>query len=222
MKTKFLTLVAAVAGTLFALAAGPASAAIYPAGNSAAGEAQVASCAGCHGMDGNSAMGAFPKLAGLGEKYLTKQLMDIRDGKRVIVEMTGQLNGKSDQDLADMAAFYDSQGRQLSGSKQIELIGSSISGDEAIAFGASLYRGGNVDVGIPSCTGCHAPNGAGNEPAGYPALGGQHADYIAKQLRQFRDGLRHNDGEAKVMRGVAERMSNREIDALANYIAGLH
>jgi cytochrome c553 len=148
--------------------------------------------------------------------------MDVRDGKRVIVEMTGMLDGKSDQDLADMAAFYDSQSRQLSGSKQIELIGSSISGDQAIEFGASLYRGGNFEVGIPSCAGCHAPNGDGNDPAGYPALGGQHADYIAKQLRQFRDGLRHNDGEAKVMRGVAERMSNREIDALANYIAGLH
>jgi len=219
MNRKFLTL---VAGTLFALAAGSASAAIYPVGDAAAGESQVASCAGCHGMDGNSAMGAFPKLAGLGEKYLAKQLMDIRDGKRVIVEMTGQLTGKTDQQLADMAAFYDGKARQLSGAKQIELVGSSISGDEAIAFGASLYRGGNLQVGIPSCTGCHAPNGAGNEPAGYPALGGQHADYIAKQLRLFRDGLRHNDGEAKVMRGVAERMSNREIDALANYIAGLH
>ena len=222
MNTKFLSLVGVVAGTLLVISAGSASAAIYPQGDAAAGEPLVASCAGCHGMDGNSAMGAFPKLAGLGEKYLTKQLMDVRDGKRVIVEMTGLLDGMSDQQLADMAAFYDGQQRQLSGAKQIELIGSSMTGDEAIALGQSLYRGGNLQVGIPSCAGCHAPSGAGNDPAGYPALGGQHADYIAKQLRMFRDGLRHNDGEAKVMRGVAERMSNREIDALANYIAGLH
>lgn len=222
MNTKFLNLVGVIASALLAVAAGSVNAAIYPKGDAMAGEGLVASCAGCHGMDGNSAMGAFPKLAGLGEKYLTKQLMDVRDGNRVIVEMTGMLDGMSDQQLADMAAFYDAKERQLSGAKQIELVGSSISGDEAIALGESLYRGGNLEVGIPSCTGCHAPSGAGNDPAGYPALGGQHADYIAKQLRMFRDGLRHNDGEVKVMRGVAERMSNREIDALANYIAGLH
>ena len=222
MNTKFFNWVGIFAGTLLALAAGSVTAAVYPKGDAAAGEPLVASCAGCHGMDGNSAMGAFPKLAGLGEKYLTKQLMDVRDGKRQIVEMTGILDGMSDQQLADMAAFYNGKNRQISGAKQIQLVGSSMSGDEAIALGESLYRGGNPDIGIPSCTGCHAPNGAGNGPAGYPALGGQHADYIAKQLRMFRDSLRHNDGEAKVMRGVAERMSNREIDALANYIAGLH
>jgi len=191
----------------------------FAAGNADAGKSKTMVCAACHGADGNSAAPNFPKLAGLGEKYLLKQMKDVRDGERNIVEMTGMLNGLSDQDLADIAAYYDSQTRQLSGAKE-----------EKLALGEKIYRGGNIETGVPACTGCHSPAGNGNAPGGYPALGGQHAAYIAKQLRAFRTAAhdledpagRANDGDAAVMRGVAAHMSNQEIDAVANFISGLH
>lgn len=189
------------------------------AGDAAAGKSMTAVCAACHGGDGNSAAANFPKLAGLGEKYLLKQLKDIRDGKRAIAEMTGQLTNLSDQQLADVAAFYSEQTRSISGAKDVSL-------DK----GERVYRGGNIHTGVPACTGCHSPSGNGNTPAGYPALGGQHAQYIAKQLRAFRTGAhdpknaqaRTNDGDIRVMRDVAAAMNDVEIDAVANYISGLH
>ena len=191
------------------------------AGDAAAGQAKSAACAGCHGADGNSVVAGFPKLAGLGEKYLVKQMQDIRDGGRNVVEMTGMLNGMSDADLADIAAHFDAKARQLSGAKDITLAGSDMTADEVLRFGERVYRGGNIETGVSGCTGCHSPSGNGNAPAGYPALGGQHADYIEKQLRLFRSNERTNDGEAKVMRGVAARMNDKEIKAVANYISGL-
>ncbi|MFA5493215.1 MAG: c-type cytochrome [Porticoccaceae bacterium] len=188
------------------------------AGDAAAGQGKVAACAACHASDGNSPAPTFPKIAGLGEKYLLKQLQDIKSGVRPVPEMTGQLDAMSDQDLADIAAYYNAQTRQLSGSKEVKL-----------ELGESIYRGGNVHTGVAACIGCHSPSGNGNAPAGYPALGGQFADYIAKQLRAFRTAAhdaedpsgRSNDGDAQVMRGVAARMTDQEISAVANYIAGL-
>lgn len=187
-------------------------------GDAAAGQGKTAMCAGCHGADGNSAAPNFPKLAGQGEKYLTKQLQDIKAGDRPVLEMTGMLNAFSDQDLADIAAFYASKAIQMSGAKEAGL-------DK----GERVYRGGNLDTGVPACTGCHSPAGKGNAPAGYPALGGQFAAYTAKQLRAFRTGAhdpenpaaRTNDGESRVMRGVAAQMSDVEIEAVANFLAGL-
>lgn len=189
------------------------------AGNAEAGKAKTMVCAACHGADGNSPAPTFPKLAGLGEKYLLKQLQDIKAGDRKIPEMTGMLDALSNQDLADIAAFYDSQPRQLSGAKEAKL-----------EQGEKLYRAGNIQAGIPACIGCHSPAGNGNKPAGYPALGGQYSAYIAKQLRAFRTAAndpedpagRANDGDIAVMRGVAARMTDQEIDAVANYISGLH
>ncbi len=188
-------------------------------GNAEAGQSKVATCTACHGADGNSPAPTFPKLAGLGEKYLLKQMQDIKAGDRKVPEMTGMLDSLSEQDLMDIAAYYDSQERQLSGAKDVKL-----------ALGERIYRAGNIDTGVPACTGCHSPAGNGNDPAGYPALGGQFADYIAKQLRAFRTAAhdpedpagRLNDGDIAVMRGVAARMNNQEIDAVANFIAGLH
>lgn len=187
-------------------------------GDAAAGQGKTALCAGCHGADGNSAVANFPKLAGQGEKYLIKQLQDIKDGTRPIPEMTNMLNGFEDQDLADIAAFYASKAIQMSGAKE-----------ENLDRGERVYRGGNLDTGVPACTGCHSPSGQGNAPAGYPALGGQFAQYTAKQLKAFRTGAhdpenpaaRTNDGDTKVMRGVAAQMSDVEIEAVANFIAGL-
>ena len=191
------------------------------AGDAAAGESKVAMCAGCHGSDGNSMVASFPKLAGIGEKYMTQQLRMVKSGERVIVEMTGILNGSSDQDLQDMAAYYDSKTRQTSGAQDITLVGIS-SPEEALDYGENVYRGGNMKTGVAACTGCHSPSGNGNGPAGYPGLGGQHADYIEKQLLAYRRGERASGGNAIIMQGVAANLSDREIKAVANYISGLN
>jgi cytochrome c553 len=191
---------------------------VFASGDPAAGESKIAMCAGCHGGDGNSVVPSFPKLAGQGEKYLTKQLKDVKYGRRKIASMTGILDSFSEQDLSDMAAYYASKKMQISGAQE-----------ENLQLGEAIYRGGNIETGVPACTGCHSPSGQGNSPAGYPMLGGQYAQYTAKQLRAWRtgahdpenEGARNNDGDSKIMRGVAEHMSDIEIDAVANFIAGL-
>ena len=170
---------------------------------------------------GNSMVPSFPKLAGLGEKYMTAQLRMIKSGERVIVEMTGILDASTDQDLQDMAAFYDSKAMVISGAQDITLVGIS-DPDEALDFGENVYRGGNMKTGVAACTGCHSPSGKGNNPAGYPALGGQYADYIEKQLLAYRRGERVSGENAKIMQGVAANLSDKEIKAVANYISGLN
>lgn len=192
------------------------------AGDAEAGKDISVSCSGCHGSDGNSPAPSFPKIAGLGEKYLYKQLLDIQSGARPVVEMTGQLDGKSDQDLRNLAAYFNSNKIQLSGAKPQKVkVNSGIEVD-GLVLGERIFRAGNHETGTPSCTGCHSPRGLGNDPAGFPRLSGQYAEYIAKQLRDFRAGERVNDGDSKTMRQVAEHMSDAEIDAVANYISGLN
>ena len=190
-------------------------------GNAAEGAAKIAVCAGCHGMDGNSLVPIFPRLSGLGEKYLYMQLKHVQKGERVIASMTGILDASSDQDLWDMAAYFNEKERQLSGSKDITFTGVDDPKD-ALALGERIYRGGNLRSKVPACTGCHSPSGSGNGPAGYPALGGQHADYIEQQLLAYRNGERDSGNNAKIMQGVAEYLSDGEIKAVANYIAGLN
>ena len=180
------------------------------AGNASAGKSKVASCGACHGDDGNSLIPANPKLAGQGEKYLLKQLQDVQRGDREIALMTGQLDNFSEQDLADIAAFYASQ-TQTKGAADAKWV----------ELGRELYRNGNHERGIPACMGCHGPAGDGNAPAGYPLIAGQHTDYLATQLRYFSVGTRQNDGESKTMRAIAERMNENEIQAVASYVAGL-
>lgn len=185
-------------------------------GDAAAGKAQTAVCGACHGPDGNSAVPTFPKLAGQGEKYLLKQLRDIRDGARPVPTMAGQLDGKSNQDLADIAAYFASQTR-TGGQTDPALL----------ALGESVYRGGIPERKVAACTACHSPTGSGNAPAGFPALAGQHADYIAAQLIAYRKGYedetgRTNDGDIRIMRTTAFGLSDKEIQAVASYAAGLH
>ncbi len=179
------------------------------AGDASAGSKKVAVCGACHGNDGNSQLEANPKLAGQGEKYLLKQLKDIKSGKREIAMMQGLLNNMSEQDLADIAAFYGSK-TQTQGAAKAEFI----------ELGKEMYRNGNHERGIPACAGCHGPSGNGNAPAGYPKVSGQHAAYIATQLRYFAEGKRENDAE-RVMRAIAERMNENEIKAVSSYIQGL-
>jgi cytochrome c553 len=182
----------------------------HAAGDAGAGKAKAAACGACHGADGNSVVGTFPKLAGQGEKYLLKQMKDIRGGARMIPAMAGQVDNMSDQDLADIAAYYAGLSQSPSASK-----------DENLALGEQIYRAGNAEVGITACTACHSPRGLGNAPAGFPRIAGQHAEYIATQLKAFQTEARTNDGDSKIMRGVVARMSDKEIAAVANYVAGL-
>ena len=181
------------------------------AGDPAAGQAKTAICAACHGADGNSPAPNFPKLAGQGERYLTKQLLDIKSGRRPVPEMTGMLASLDDQGMADVAAWFASQ-KPTIGAADPNLV----------AAGQALFRGGNLALGLPACTGCHAPDGTGNAAAGFPHLGGQHAQYLSKQLTDFREGNRSNDGDSLVMRSIAAKLSNKDIEALAAYVQGLH
>jgi len=184
-------------------------------GDAAAGEAKAVTCGACHGVDGNSAVPTFPKLAGLGEKYLLKQMKDIRDGRRPVAVMAGQVDNMSDQDLADIAAFYDQKVRT-----------SEMADEDLVAMGRSIYMSGIMDRKVAACSGCHSPTGKGNAPGGFPALAGQHADYIATQLTMFRKGYedpagRTNDGDSKIMRTTAFELSDLEIKAVASYASGL-
>ncbi|MCH9691267.1 MAG: cytochrome c4 [Gammaproteobacteria bacterium] len=191
------------------------------AGDAQAGQAKATACAACHNTDGNSLASTFPKIAGLGEKYLYKQLRDIKDGERSVPEMTGQLDHFNDQDLADIAAFFAAQSIQLSGSEAFSVMLNNGDNVDGLMLGRKIFRSGNKESGVPACMGCHSPTGKGNEPAGYPRLSGQYAQYIEKQLTAFREGSRANDGVNRTMRTVAKQLSNAEIKALANYVAGL-
>jgi cytochrome c553 len=155
-------------------------------------------------------MPSFPKLAALGEKYLYKQLMDVKEGRRVIVQMTGILDPLNEQDLRDIAAYYDAQ---------VPTMG--VADADLAVRGQEIYRGGDLATGLPACTGCHSPTGKGNDPAGFPRLAGQHAEYITTQLTNFREGVRNNDGDAMIMRTIAGRLSNRDIEAVSSYVQGL-
>lgn len=191
------------------------------AGDAEAGKTKSAVCAGCHGMDGNSQIAQYPKLAGQGEKYLVKQLLDMKSGDRVVNEMLGFLPPLNEQDIEDISAYYASLPATLNQAKP-----------ELVELGKQIYLGGNKDTGVTACAGCHSPTGAGNDPAGFPKLGGQHADYIMVQLKKFQLGARHegtpvaearvNDGETRMMRDIAFRMKDFEIEAVASYISGLH
>ena len=184
----------------------------HGAGDPEAGEANAQVCAGCHGAGGAKPIAPnYPKLSGLGEEYLHHQLTLIKDGKRVIASMTGLLNGRSDQDLQDLAAYFDQQDMPL-GQANADLV------DQ----GKSLYRGGNMASGVPACAGCHSPTGTGIEAAGYPRLSGQNADYVVKQLTAYRDGERDAGQNASIMMDVASKLTDQEIEAVASYVSGLN
>lgn len=185
-------------------------------GDAAAGKDKAMLCVACHGPDGNTPMGNtpvtnWPKLAGQGQRYLQKQLTEIRDEVRNIPEMTFIVKQFNDQDLADIAAFFSSQTTTI-----------GTTDPELAERGRALFLGGKLEDGMPACIGCHGPNGKGLAAAAYPRLSGQHYEYTKKQLTDFREGNRVNDGDAMTMRMVAAKLSNKDIEALASYIQGLH
>jgi cytochrome c553 len=211
LATYFLTALLAV--TAFSSqAAAPAAPAAAPAKvvkpDLVAGEAKfTALCAACHGADGNSGTPVNPKLAQQHPEYLVKQLQEFKSGVRKNAIMQGFASQLSDADMKNIAFWAATQKSKPGFAKDKELV----------ALGERIYRGGLADRQIAACAGCHSPNGAGN-PVQYPRLGGQHADYTAAQLTGFRDGVRKNNLQ---MTQVASKLNDREILALADYIAGL-
>jgi len=165
------------------------------------------SCASCHNADGNSAIAANPKLAQQHPEYILKQLQDFKSGKRKSAIMKPLASALSDEDMRNVAWFVGAKKVKPGFAKEKDLV----------ALGEKIYRGGIGERQIPACAGCHSPNGAGI-PAQYPRLGGQHADYTMAQLTLFRDGTRQNSPQ---MNGVAAKLNDREIKAVADYIAGL-
>jgi cytochrome c553 len=201
---------AAIAAVLAASPAFAAQGNAPKAGDAAKGQAIAASvCAACHGTDGNSPISANPNLAGQHPEYLVKQLQNYKSGERKNPIMTGIASTLSDDDMRNVAAYYAAQGPRLGAARDAKLA----------SAGQTLYRGGNSASGVAACSGCHSPSGAGI-PVQYPRLKGQHGEYTAAQLKAFRSGERAND-PASMMRGVAARMSDAEIAAVAEYISGL-
>lgn len=171
-------------------------------------------CAGCHGADGNSAQTANPSLAGQHADYTLKQLMNFKpqDGKapeRANAVMAAIVAPVSTDDLRGLAAYFEGQKPRSRAARDPQLV----------KLGQAIYRGGNAARGIAACTACHGPNGAG-VPAQFPRLAGQYAEYTVAQLKAFRAGERSNDPN-RMMRALAEKLSDREIAAVAEYIAGL-
>ena len=167
----------------------------------------TAVCGACHTFDGSRGSPANPILQGQHPEYLVKQLTEFKAGKRDNAIMKGFASALSDEDMKNVAAFYAGKAAKPGFAKN----------KATVALGEKIYRGGIADRSVPACAGCHSPSGAGN-PAQNPRLAGQHADYTAAQLTAFRDGVRKNNA---LMSGVAAKLNDREIKALADYIAGL-
>ena len=185
---------------------------VQAAGNAEAGKTKAASCGGCHGMDGNSVVPTFPKLAGQGEKYIAKQLAEFKaNTSRKNDMMLGMSAALSEQDMADIGAYYAAQ----------KLAGPSPADQDKATLGKQLYKGGDLTSGIPACQACHGPKGGGVAGSGYPQVGGQYVEYTLAQLKAFRDGTRTND-DKELMRSIVKDMTDEQFEALANYIATLH
>lgn len=181
------------------------------AGNAEAGKTKSAVCAACHGVDGNSgANPVWPKLAGQHPNYIIQQLQDFKAGKRIDTMMAPMAAPLSEEDMADLAAYFNGQQRTI-GEADANLV----------AEGEKLYRAGNAASGVSACSACHGPTGSGNPLSNFPSLSGQGAAYVVKALKDFRSGTRNNDA-AGMMRDVASRLTDAEIDAVAQYVQGLH
>jgi cytochrome c553 len=215
------TLLAALAVATLAVlpATARADAAAAAAAHAEAGAAKAAVCAACHGANGNSVNPEWPNLAGQGVAYTTEQLKLFRAGHRNNLVMYPLAMALTDEDIRDLAAYFARQ------------TPTGLEADPAtLALGKRLYRGGDPARGIPSCTGCHGPNGLGNLTAGYPKLRGQHATYTIKQLNDYATEQRYvnvTTGEktrsrnGHMMVTVSQRLTDEEKAALANYIQGL-
>jgi len=186
------------------------STSLMAAGNVAAGKSKAMMCAACHGADGNSPSDMFPKLAGQGEAYLVKQLIEFKSGVRSNAVMAPMVATLSEQDMADIAAYFSSK----------TITPGAVSEDLA-TIGQQIYRAGNKESGLPACMACHGPSGAGVPAAKWPALSGQYSAYVEAQLKSFAAGTRSNDPNS-MMRDIASKMTAEEMTAVAAYVSGLH
>jgi cytochrome c553 len=195
-------LAATISGAIFNSSA-------LPAGTVEAGAAKAAVCSACHGANGNSVNAEWPSLAGLGADYIAEQLKNFKEGKRSNPVMMPIVATLSPDDFADLGAYFDS------------LSNTGLEADPSYwEAGQKLYRGGDQSRGIPACMACHGPTGAGNEPAKFPALRGQHSVYLVKQLNDYASGAR-TTGPNDIMQTIAKRLSPDDVRNLASYIQGI-
>lgn len=186
------------------------------AGDAAKGAELSSTCAACHGKDGNSGNPMWPKLAGQNAKYLEKQIKDFQAGSkdksqgRFDASMAPMVANLSEEDIADLAAYFSEQETQLGTVDK-----------EFLDLGKNIYFQGDAERGVAACSACHGAAGQGLNLAGYPAISGQHPEYTIKQLKAFSHGERTNDANG-IMRDTAIRMSDQQIEAVAHYLLGLH
>lgn len=212
MKVQSIALSLAWCGVLLSSAGRTAETAAGVApGSVEAGQTKAASCVACHGVGGNSVNPVWPTLAGQHSQYIVKQLKAFKNDERTDPLMTPMAKPLSDADMEDLGAYFAAQpaaGLEADPSK--------------VTDGQRLYRGGEPVNGIAACAACHGPAGAGNPVAKYPAIRSQHAAYIAAQLKAYRSGARKTDQpQNQMMRNVAAKLSDVQIDAVAAYIQGL-
>ena len=182
------------------------------AGDPEAGRSKAITCGACHGADGNSVNPQWPSIAGQHAPYVVASLQAFKDGSRSDPLMTSQAMLLSDQDILDLAAYFESQTPAAK----------AVADATTVDKGESLYRGGTKDTGAAACMSCHGPSGQGNPAAKYPRVGGQYATYTAAQLRKYASGERQSDGTTKIMRDIAARLTEDDIQAVASYVQGLH
>jgi len=180
-------------------------------GSAEEGQTKAAPCVACHGVNGNSANPQWPSLAGQNGPYVVQQLKAFKSGERQDPLMSPMAQPLSEDDIEDLAAYFAAQtptGLEAEPSK--------------VAEGQRLYRGGDSTAGVAACIACHGPNGRGMSAAGYPAIRGQHATYVATQLKAYRSGARKTDQDhGQMMRNVANRLTDAQIDAVSSYVQGL-
>lgn len=208
MKTRITTVFLSLA---FCLTALQAQAESLVDGSIEDGKNRAITCTACHGAEGNSVNPMWPNIAGQHAKYLVGQLSAYKNGLRKDPLMTSQAMLLSDSDMRHLAVYFESLPAAVA----------AVADPATVSKGEALYRGGDSSKGIAACIACHGPTGRGNPAADYPALQGQHATYTAKQLRDYASGARTSDGQTRVMRDVAARLSEDDIVALASYVQGL-
>lgn len=195
-----------IAATCALLGSAPAT---WAAGDPASGKAKSALCAACHNADGNSTVTQYPNLAGQSPAYLVKQMVEFKDGTRVNAIMQPMVAALTPEDMADLAAFFASQPAARGAANP-----------DLVPVGEAMFRGGNLQNGVAACSACHGAKGAGNPAAKFPAVAGQHAEYLEVQLKAFRAMERTNDA-GQMMRQIAAKMTDAEIKAVSSYIQGL-
>lgn len=182
---------------------------VFAGGNPIAGKDKIILCMGCHGADGSGSSSLFPKLAEQGEAYLAKQIRDFKSGARKEEHMTSMAETIDPADIDNIAAYFSGQPHKKGNSSTAET-----------TTGRQIYSTGITGKGVTACISCHGKQALGVPVLKYPSLAGQYQEYLVKTLKDFRSGMRNND-PGKVMQSIATKLSDQEIDAVANYIGGL-